>query len=222
MVRAGLSFDTKSLRDGLKEFLDTEFQGRKIGSHKFGVYAFYDYDGEPIYVGQTNEKIGTRIRKHLTNQRTDAVAMSVLDPYEVKDIEVWPLPRFQNVSAKDKLPGECRRAKEVLDALECTVFQNAIEGSQFGAVLNEKEPNDTSVEVNVPRSYRSTVVSRDLAAIRDHPDVRIARRALTISKLAQAINERRVSPGLRDALVTQSKRLLWLAERRSGDFTQEP
>ena len=58
-----------------------------------GVYAFFDYDGEPIYVGQTNEMLRTRIRRHLTNQRTDDVAMSVLDPFEVLEIEVWPLPQ---------------------------------------------------------------------------------------------------------------------------------
>ncbi|MDE3051298.1 MAG: GIY-YIG nuclease family protein, partial [Nitrospirota bacterium] len=54
------------------------------------MYAFYDYDGEPIYVGQTEEKLSGRVSRHLTNQRTDAVAMNVLDPFEVAYIEVWP------------------------------------------------------------------------------------------------------------------------------------
>ena len=52
--------------------------GRIIGNAKFGVYAFYDFDTEPIYVGQTAEKLRARIGRHLTNQRTDAVAMNVL------------------------------------------------------------------------------------------------------------------------------------------------
>lgn len=29
--------------------------GKRIGSYKYGIYTFYDYDGEPIYVGQTAE-----------------------------------------------------------------------------------------------------------------------------------------------------------------------
>ena len=33
----------------------------------------FNYEGVPIYVGQTKEKISTRIRRHLTNQHTDAV-----------------------------------------------------------------------------------------------------------------------------------------------------
>jgi hypothetical protein len=65
--------------------------GKKIGNAKWGVYAFYDYDGEPIYVGQTYESLRQRIGRHLTNQRTDAVAMNVLDPFEVAEVEVWPL-----------------------------------------------------------------------------------------------------------------------------------
>jgi hypothetical protein len=72
--------------------------GRRIGNSKYGVYAFFDYDSEPIYVGQTLESLRTRIRRHLTNQRTDAVAMSVLDPYEVAEIEVWP---FWGLDRKD-------------------------------------------------------------------------------------------------------------------------
>ena len=56
-------------------------EGRRTGNAQFGIYAFYDYDGEPIYVGQTAEQLRVRIRRHLTNQRTDAVAMNVLDPF---------------------------------------------------------------------------------------------------------------------------------------------
>ncbi|KAF0208176.1 MAG: excinuclease ABC subunit C [Gammaproteobacteria bacterium] len=47
----------------------------QVGHYKWGVFAFLDYDGEPIYVGQTNEVLRTRTGRHLTNQRTNAVAM---------------------------------------------------------------------------------------------------------------------------------------------------
>jgi hypothetical protein len=67
-----------------------------ISSTKWGVYAFYDYEDEPIYVGQTNESLRVRIRRHLTNQRTDAVGMRVLDPYEIRWIEMWPLVEFSS------------------------------------------------------------------------------------------------------------------------------
>lgn len=34
-----------------------------------GVYAFYDFDGEPIYVGQTTEDFGTRIGRRSAQRR---------------------------------------------------------------------------------------------------------------------------------------------------------
>jgi hypothetical protein len=50
--------------------------------------------------------------------------------------------------------------------------------------------------------------------LRSHPDFRLARRALILSRLAQVISERKVQGGLRRVLLTQAKRLQWLASRR--------
>src|SRR5436189_6051244 len=92
MAKAGVAPDVAAIRGKIREFLDKmDSAGRKVGNAKYGVYAFYDYDGEPIYVGQTEERLRSRIGRHLTNQRTDAVAMNVLDPFEVLEIELWPL-----------------------------------------------------------------------------------------------------------------------------------
>lgn len=54
-----------------------------------GVYAFYDFDGEPIYVGQTTEDFGTRIGRHLRGQRSDTLAYRILDPFEVAEVEFF-------------------------------------------------------------------------------------------------------------------------------------
>ncbi len=206
-------FETEDLRGNLASFLNSPFEDstgttRPVGNYKWGVYAFFDYDGEPIYVGQTNEKLRTRIRRHLTNQRTDAVAMSVLDPFEVFEIEVWPLPEFQDVARTDLT------ARQHLDALERLVTAQAVEGSEFKAILNEKDPPPGTMSVIPPPSFRGRVVSDRVFELRSHPDFRIARRALIISRLAQVISERKVKGGLRRVLLTQAKRLQWLAERR--------
>lgn len=210
--------ETADLRAKLAEFFDTPFddpvtgEQRPVGNFQWGVYAFFDYDGEPIYVGQTNEKLRTRIRRHLTNQRTDAVAMSVLDPFEVFEIEVWPLPHLQGSGKKNP------EAKDSLDALEHAVYCRALEKSQFGAVLNEKNPPTPKVDCDLSAipSHRARVVSDRVRELRDHPDFRTARRALVIARLAQVIAERKVQVGLRRVLLTQAKRLQWLAQRRFG------
>lgn len=207
-------FETADLRDNLKAFLDKPFAAGPgavalpVGNFRWGVYAFFDYDGEPIYVGQTNERLRTRIRRHLTNQRTDAVAMSVLDPFEVFEIEVWPLPQFEKVSGND------RQAKAHLGALENMITAEAVANSRFGAILNEKDPPVATVEVEKPPSLRGRIVSEKVAEIRSHPDFRIARRAMITARLAQVISEREVRGGLRRVLLTQTKRVNWLAERR--------
>jgi hypothetical protein len=206
-------FETEDLRDNLTRFLDTPFAGEggapiPVGNFRWGVYAFFDYDGEPIYVGQTNERLRTRIRRHLTNQRTDAVAMSVLDPFEVFDIEVWPLPHLQDAPRSDP------EARQHLDALERLITEEAIENSEFKAILNEKDPPPGRLAIEAPPSFRDRIVSERVFELRSHPDFRLARRALILSRLAQVISERKVQGGLRRVLLTQAKRLQWLAARR--------
>ena len=50
--------DVRDIQKEIKKFYDTEDeQGRKIGNALCGIYAFYDYEDEPIYVGQTVERI---------------------------------------------------------------------------------------------------------------------------------------------------------------------
>lgn len=207
-----LPFETSELRRLLEQFLNTvvdnPFNNKKIkvGNFQWGVYSFYDYDDEPIYVGQTKESLRTRIRRHLTNQRTDAVAMNVLDPFEVYKIVVYPLPQLEGKSAAE--------AKNLLDALEHKIYSQAIKNSKFNAILNEKEPPIPQVDVDIPVYFEGIIVSDEVKKIREHPDVRIARRTQTISRLAQVISERKVQKGLRRVLLTQAKRLEWLAQRR--------
>ncbi len=206
-------FETEDLRENLVRFLETPFTWAggptmPVGNFRWGVYAFFDYDREPIYVGQTNERLRTRIRRHLTNQRTDAVAMSVLDPFEVFEIEVWPLADFQEAPRSDAA------ARQHLDALERLITERAIENSQFKAILNEKDPPPGRMAVEAPASVRGRIVSERVFELRSHPDFRLARRALILSRLAQVISERKVQGGLRRVLLAQAKRLQWLASRR--------
>jgi hypothetical protein len=210
-------FEARELRLGLKKFFQLQHTDPKtgkasaIGSYKWGVYIFYDYDGEPIYVGQTNEKVSGRIGRHLTNQRTDAVAMSVLDPFEVFEIEVYPLPQYEAISAKHK---DFKVAKQHLDAVEFYVHEKAKSQSKFKAILNEKDPPKPTEKFSVPDSIKGRIVSDQVKELRGHADTRTARRAQVIARLSQTIAERQVQVGLRRTLVTQAKRLSWLADER--------
>ncbi len=203
--------DVDAIRRKLAEFLNSaDESGAKPCNAKCGVYVFYDYDGEPIYVGQTNERLRARIRRHITNQRTDAVAMNVLDPFEVADIEVYPFYDLERAGpGESKRDYQKRRAKRLAEA-EYTVFQRVLAKSELNAVLNEKEIAETPV-VELPPPFRRRIIPPDLFDTRKHPDVRIERRANTIARLAKVIRERHVTPGLRQTLLTQTRRLELLA-----------
>jgi hypothetical protein len=197
-----------AIRKEIEKCLNTEDEkGCRVGNARYGVYAFYDYDGEPIYVGQTKEKLRTRIRRHLTNQRTDAVAMNVLDPFEVYSIEMWPFWDLAEAGMSQE------ERQTVLDRAEYTVYHNVQEQSELKAVLNEKAIPKGEL-IDLPPSYRCSIVPDDIYQLRKHPDIRIARRTSTIANLARVISERKVSSGLRRTLLSQARRLQHLVAQR--------
>ncbi len=134
--RSTLPPDVLAIYAQLAEFYEhKDDQGRTWCNALCGVYAFFDYDGEPIYVGQTVEQLRKRIGRHLTNQRTDAVAMNVLDPLEVAEIEVWPFwelegagPGYGAARVLDK-----SAARQTIAAAEFTVYQQVKQQSPIGA-----------------------------------------------------------------------------------------
>jgi GIY-YIG catalytic domain len=214
----------REFRQLLTEALNaTDVSGRRWADAKWGVYAFYDYEGEPIYVGQTNEQLRVRVRRHLTNQRTDAVAMSVLDVFEVAAMRLWPLWQFQDIPGDANRGGDATRAaQEVLNRLEYTVYLRAIEESRYKAILNEVIPAPTDIlgDAEMPATTEEPfpLVSDQTRQDRGHPDVRIERRARNTAELAAKVHERgEVSPGLRRVLVIQAARLTLLAATRLAE-----
>lgn len=184
----------------------TDEQSGRILNRCIGVYAFFDYDGEPIYVGQTTEDFGTRIGRHLRGQRSDTIAYRILDPFEVAEMRLWPL---ESVRSLPKIERNKR-----IDELEYSVYRDSIANSRYNAILNEKIPPVSEI-VNLPKSYSFDLIPETMRAEREHPDVRIARRAETLARVAAVAHERgEVSPGLRRVIVIQAVRLADLAAAR--------
>ena len=200
--------EVAQIRKAIRGFLDTvdETTGKKIGSAKCGVYAFYDYEDEPIYVGQTIESLSGRIGRHLTGRRSDAVAKYVLDPFEVLSIEVWPMFSLEESSTEAK--------KLVTDAAEYEVFKKVLAESKFDAVLNEGDIPKSFQRVKLPQSWKGKIIPENLYEERKHPDIRLARRASTIANLARLISERSVEDNIRKTLLVQAQRLEHLARNR--------
>lgn len=213
-LKLGNPREVDDLYAGVSRVLDMACtNGLRAGNCKHGVYLFRDYDGEPIYVGQTKESLRTRIRRHLTNQRTDAVAMHVLDPFEVDEIVIWPFWDLAQKSAAE--------ATLILDRAEFTVYNQALRDSEFGVVLNEK-PVVADSEIELPELVRGRILSDEVREARNHPDVRLARRARTLANLAAVISERSVQTGIRHTLLAQAQRLESLARTRLQTLDAPP
>ena len=194
--------EVEALYEGVRRILNIDcWDGRRAGDCKYGVYLFFDYDGEPIYVGQTQERLRTRIRRHLTNQRTDAVAMSVLDPLEVAEIEMWPFWGLRD------------EVKETLNRAEFTVYTKALRESAFNVILNKNDIPTTEL-VPLPPLVSEPILQGDSRRHREHPDIRLVRRARTIANLARVISERKVLIGIRRTLWAQARQLERLAQTR--------
>ncbi|MEV0278554.1 GIY-YIG nuclease family protein [Streptomyces sp. NPDC050610] len=186
-----------------KAFGVKDSQGRKWADAKYGCFAFFDYDGDPLYVGSASERLRTRIQRHLISQRTDAVAWGILDVQEVAEMELWPL--WDLTETQRKL------AMEPLSRAEREVYLQAVEGSRFGALLNERVPARTEHTI-LPSSRRFTLVDEQTRSDQGHADVRIARRAATVARLSSLFMDRGiVTEGARRAMILQSARLTHLA-----------
>jgi hypothetical protein len=135
--------------------------------------------------------------------------MSVLDPVEVAEVEVWPL------DLKGKSNEEINKT---LDNAEHTVKKKVVDASKLKFVLNEKDI-PAAKEIPLPKSYRRRIVPSPIYEARQHPDNRIAQRAATIADLAKIIVERKVQKGLRRTLHFQAVRLQSLAKERLDEIT---
>jgi hypothetical protein len=213
-----MSPQQRTFRESLDQALNAlDSEGRVLGKAVHGCYAFYDVDGEPLYVGQTSESLGLRVRRHLTSQRSDAVAMSVLDVQEVAEVELWPVWSLQPTSRTD-----LRVARAELDRVERAVYQQAVGASRLGALLNEKIPPAVA-PAPLPPSMRFTLIDDQTRAERARPDAHIARSAETLARLAAIVMERgHVSEGLRRALLVRSARLTDLAARQHAYVSGSP
>lgn len=196
---------------GFRDLLSNAFNtvdsasGRKLG-RCIGVYVFYDYDGEPIYVGQTTEDFATRVGRHLRGQRSDTLAYRILDPFEVANMVLYPAENLRDLPRRDR--------QRAIDAIEYSAYLKAIEDSQYKAILNEKIP-PVSPLVDLPPGYSFDLIPADMREDQEHPDVRIARRAETLARVAAVAHERgEVSAGLRRVIVVQAVRLADLAAAR--------
>ncbi|GAA1454877.1 hypothetical protein GCM10009618_21990 [Nesterenkonia lacusekhoensis] len=119
---------------------------------------------------------------------------------------MWP---YEQMADRPK-----KELTQLVNQLEYSVYVDAIRNSKYSAILNEKIP-PISEEVELPPNCSFDLVPEGMREDREHPDVRIARRAENLSRLSAVAHERgEVSPGLRRVIVIHAVRLADLAAAR--------
>jgi hypothetical protein len=123
-------------------------------------------------------------------------------PIEVAEVELHPAEDTRLLPKAEKTAA--------IDALEYSVYLATIERSKYYATLPPVIPR-----IELPSSNRFPLVPDDMREDREHPDVRIARRAETLTRVAAVAHERgEVSSGLRRVIVIQAVRFADLAAAR--------
>jgi len=187
---------------------DKDADGRTWSAARFGCYAFYDIDGDLIWLGTCNEHLRMRVRRHLTGLRSDAVATGILDVREVAELELWPLWELEGVRSSDP---ETRRR---LSALENAIYRQGIVRNRFGLPLSVP-PMDSERAAQLPASRRFALLDEATFAERSHPDVRIKQYAEGLAHLSARVLERgNTSLEMRRVLANRAARLTAAAEAR--------
>lgn len=160
----------------------------KLVSNEIGVYALCDLDAVPVYVGQSEDGIRDRVRRHLTSARSDVIANRQVDVWEIAYVTAWPFPDRDNIRV-----------------LEAHLFH---EFNRTSPLMNGSVPNDPgSLDFVIPSAENTQIMEDDEIATRREPAYRLPRQAEHFSRLVDHILNVKDSPQLRRALVAHFTRL---------------
>jgi|SRR5579871_883514 len=141
--------EVEAIEAAIRAFMNlADAQGRKIGDAKCGVYAYFGWEGSPLYVGQTDEGLLNRVWADMISS-SSFLEKSGRSNYEVADVEVWPLWGLESKSAEVKT--------KTLDAVEASVFKRLLRGSKLGAVLIARYVSKSNL-IELPPSFRGRIM----------------------------------------------------------------
>ena len=168
------------------------------------MYALLDTDKEALYVGKStgsNERLGRRLSRHVPNGRSDA-ANKVFPPYEVRYVRVWPV--VKSAAGRALTVTQKTQVARVEQFLMWTLLTPPF--PPFPP-LNENIPRvappAARLPVPVDIDYWPASVVTQLA----DRDARVARWAISVSRLAERVKHGNADPALRDVQKRQIERL---------------
>jgi hypothetical protein len=168
-------------------------------TNEIGVYILCDLDNLPIYVGQSNDGIRARVRRHLTSARSDVIANRQLDVWEVAFVRGYPLPDM-----------------DVISIVEGFLFHKYHSQSPLMNGTIPQNPGKLSFELKEPQSIQ--ILPDDEIEDRKRPEVRLPRQAFHYHILVDHLLKVKNSPELRRALSAHFARLKKYHEQFLGNL----
>ena len=159
-----------------------------------GVYALCDLDEIPIYVGQSEDGIQNRVRRHLTSARSDVIANRQIDVWEIAFVWAWPV-----------------QEKVHLNELEACLFHRF---NDKKTLMNGSVPQRiTTLGFPEPEMQRVQIMEDEDIDTRQDPALRLPRQIEHVGRLVDHILNVKDSSQLRLSLVAHFERLIGYYEK---------
>ncbi|MGR9423619.1 GIY-YIG nuclease family protein [Rhizobium leguminosarum] len=158
-------------------------------TNEIGVYALCDLDGDPIYVGQSEDGIRSRVQRHLTSARSDIIANRQVDVWEVAYVKAFTVTNVSDIGP--------------LEAMLFSAF-DATKTLMNGSIL--RYSGDLPDPLPLP-SQMVQVLTDDEIKVRLDPSLRLPRQVEHIGRLIDHILSVKDTAQLRRSLSAHFERL---------------
>jgi hypothetical protein len=172
-----------------------------------GVYALCDLDEIPIYVGQSEDGIRARVRRHLTSARSDVIANRQLDVWEIAFVWAWPVAKKRPLSPGGKAAITAEE-KERIGLIEQILYHKYDARSPLvnGTIVPKVDKAKRS-SLALPERKRIQVMPNQEIAARREPARRLPRQAEHFRSLLDHMLNVKNEDELRRALAAHFARL---------------
>lgn len=177
-------------------------------SNKPGVYALFDLDRRPLYVGQST-RLRTRLEQHFIRQDSSATADGLLDIYDVLFVAVWYVP--PELELFKVVDSDILELMQPLEVLEAAVYKHFQPRWNRARLDRWKGPMPTLKLDNA--DIRIDLLDDAEIAVRQRPPERIEAKLLHLLRATRKAKISGASPKVKRALSLHAEELLSLFRR---------
>ncbi|RCW52068.1 GIY-YIG nuclease family protein [Paenibacillus prosopidis] len=146
-----------------------------------GIYALCDLDNVPIYVGQSEDGVRTRVRRHITSARSDIIANRQVDVWEIAYVRCWEV---DDISELDDLEEKLyHHYNDISPLMNGTIPSRPVDLESFivpefqmiAIMPDEERENRKSPELRLPRQAQHFTALLDYyLVVKSNPQIKLS------------------------------------------------